>query len=67
MRSIRRWPRQRASTLLPFLLKDVAGRRELNQADGVHPNYAGERIVAENSGSALEPVLDSTARALRRA
>jgi len=47
--------------LLPFLLNDVAGKRELNQGDGVHPNYAGERIVANNLWRALKPVLDSTA------
>ena len=35
-------------TLLPFLLDRVAGRPELNQEDGVHPNVAGERIVADN-------------------
>lgn len=46
-------------TLLPFLLENVAGRRELNQADGVHPNDEGERIVAENVWRALRPVLDS--------
>ena len=45
--------------LMPFLLADVAGRRELNQADGVHPNYKGERIVAENVWKGLRPVLDS--------
>jgi acyl-CoA thioesterase-1 len=45
--------------LLPFVLNDVAGRRELNQSDGVHPNYAGERIVANNLWVALKPVLDS--------
>ncbi len=43
--------------LLPFLLQDVAGRRELNQADGIHPNYEGERIVAQNVWKALRPVL----------
>ena len=36
-------------TLLPFLLDGVAGHRELNQSDGVHPNYVGERIVREQS------------------
>ncbi len=48
--------------LMPFLLTDVAGRRELNQADGVHPNYRGERIVADNVWKALRPVLDSIHR-----
>jgi len=46
-------------TLLPFLLTDVAGHRDLNQADGVHPNYAGERIVANNLWKALLPALES--------
>ena len=44
-------------TLLPFLLLDVAGKRELNQADGIHPNYLGERIVARNVWKALRPLL----------
>jgi acyl-CoA thioesterase-1 len=43
--------------LLPFLLEGVAGRVELNQGDGVHPNDAGERIVAGNVWRGLEPLL----------
>lgn len=43
--------------LLPFLLDGVAGRPELNQADGVHPNIRGERIVAANIWKGLEPIL----------
>jgi acyl-CoA thioesterase I len=43
--------------LLPFLLDGVAGRPELNQGDGIHPNIRGERIVAENVWRGLEPVL----------
>jgi acyl-CoA thioesterase I len=46
-------------TLLPFLLADVAGHRELNQGDGVHPNYVGERIVTNNLWKALRPALES--------
>lgn len=34
--------------LAPFLLNQVAGRTELNQADGIHPNEKGHRIIAEN-------------------
>jgi len=45
--------------LMPFLLTDVAGHRDLNQADGVHPNYRGERIVAANVWKELRPILDS--------
>ena len=45
------------ATLIPFLLQDVAGSPELNQPDGIHPNYAGERIVAQNVWKALRPLL----------
>jgi acyl-CoA thioesterase-1 len=55
--------REKGVTLMPFLLAGVAGRRELNQADGIHPNYAGERIVAANLWAKLAPVLDSIQRA----
>jgi acyl-CoA thioesterase I len=36
------------ATLIPFLLQDVAGDEKLNQADGIHPNIEGHRIVADN-------------------
>lgn len=45
-------------TLMPFLLKDVAGEQKLNQADGIHPTAEGQRIVAENVWKVLKPVLD---------
>ncbi|HEY5022024.1 MAG TPA: arylesterase [Gemmatimonadaceae bacterium] len=44
-------------SLLPFLLGGVAGISRLNQADGVHPNLAGERIVADNLWKALKPIV----------
>ncbi len=59
--------KEKGVTLLPFLLTDVAGHRELNQADGVHPNYVGERIVADHVWSEIRPVLDSTAQSVPRA
>ncbi|AYF44044.1 GDSL-like protein [Halobacteriovorax sp. BALOs_7] len=34
-------------TLLPFLLKDVAGQRKLNLDDGIHPNEEGHKIIAK--------------------
>jgi acyl-CoA thioesterase-1 len=49
--------REHGVTLAPFLLDGVAGRPQLNQADGIHPNYAGERIVTENVWRGLAPVL----------
>lgn len=43
--------------LVPFLLNGVAGVAKLNQEDGLHPNLAGERIVAENVWRALKPII----------
>ncbi|MCK0145433.1 arylesterase [Arenibacter sp. F26102] len=34
--------------LIPFLLEDVAGNPELNQADGIHPTAEGQKIIANN-------------------
>jgi acyl-CoA thioesterase-1 len=55
--------RQEGLTLAPFLLEGVAGVARLNQADGVHPNDAGERRVADNVWRAIEPVLRAGASA----
>ena len=46
-------------TLLPFLLQDVAGEPELNQADGIHPTTEGQKIVASNVWKILQPALES--------
>ena len=43
---------------LPFLLEGVAGVPELNQRDGIHPNAAGARRVAEHLWPALETLLN---------
>jgi acyl-CoA thioesterase-1 len=42
---------------LQFILKDVALNVKLNQADGIHPNAAGEVIMTENIYKALKPLL----------
>jgi acyl-CoA thioesterase-1 len=44
-------------TLIPFLLEGVAAEPKLNQADGIHPNAAGHRIVADTVWEYLYPVL----------
>lgn len=46
------------AVLMPFLLGGVAGESGLNQADGIHPNGEGERIVAENVWRVVGPVLE---------
>jgi acyl-CoA thioesterase-1 len=43
--------------LLPFLLEGVAGNPALNQADGIHPNPAGHRIIADTVWRAVRPHL----------
>ncbi len=43
--------------LIPFLLKDVGGIPELNQADGIHPTIEGQKIVASNVWAVLEKLI----------
>lgn len=42
---------------LPFLLDNVATKKDLNQADGIHPNVDGEKIMTDNVYKALKPML----------
>ncbi len=44
--------------MIPFLLDGVAGESTLNLEDGVHPNEAGHRIVAENVWEVLQPLVE---------
>jgi len=43
--------------LIPFLLENVGGIDSLNQNDGIHPNAAGARILAENTWEVLGPMI----------
>jgi len=49
------------AALVPYLLDGVAGDSSLNLPDGIHPNAAGQRILAENVWRVLEPVARQTA------
>jgi acyl-CoA thioesterase-1 len=42
---------------IPFILEGVGGVDSLNQADGIHPTPAGQRILADNVWRVLEPLL----------
>src|SRR6266496_4822497 len=44
------------AALVPYLLEGVAGNPSLNSSDGIHPNAAGQKILAENVWRVLEPV-----------
>jgi acyl-CoA thioesterase I len=45
------------ATLIPYFLDGVGGNPELNQWDRLHPNAAGERVIAETVWRTLEPLL----------
>ncbi len=44
-------------TLVPFLLEGVGGVAEFNQADAIHPNTEGHKMIAENIWRSLHPLL----------
>lgn len=50
------------TALIPYLLAGVGGDPELNQPDRVHPNAAGQRVLAENVWRVLEPILVQISR-----
>lgn len=45
------------AALIPYLLAGVGGDPALNLDDLLHPNAAGQRILAENVWQVLEPVV----------
>jgi acyl-CoA thioesterase-1 len=54
--------REHDVAFLPFLLDGVAGDPALNQGDGIHPNGAGAKAVADLVWGALRPMLDAGTR-----
>ena len=44
--------------LIPFLLEDVGGVPSLNLPDGIHPNVAGQKLLARNVWAVLEEVVE---------
>lgn len=49
--------RKYKTALIPFLLEGVGGNPKLNLPDGIHPNEAGHKIVAETVYKHLVPLL----------
>jgi acyl-CoA thioesterase-1 len=45
------------AALVPFVLENVGGKTDLNQADRIHPTPAGHEIVAQNIWPVLQPLL----------
>jgi len=50
-----------AASLVPYLIEGVAGDPSLNLPDGIHPNAAGQKILAENVWRVLEPIAHEVA------
>jgi acyl-CoA thioesterase I len=44
------------AALVPYLLQRVSGNPSMNLPDGIHPNAAGQKILAETVWHVLEPV-----------
>jgi acyl-CoA thioesterase-1 len=51
------------AALIPYLLQGVGGDPELNLPDRIHPNAAGQRVLAENVWPVLERILRKTSSA----
>lgn len=54
--------REHGLILYPFFLDGVAGRRELNQNDGIHPTADGIRLIVERILPSVERFIASLAR-----
>ena len=53
-----RLAKDRNLPLIPFLLENVAMVRELNNRDGIHPNAAGNEIIARQVADAFEAIAE---------
>ncbi len=49
--------RKRNAALVPFLLEGFADRRELFQADGIHPSEQAQPRMVETAWQGLQPLL----------
>jgi acyl-CoA thioesterase-1 len=49
------------AALIPYLLEGVGGNPDLNQPDHIHPNAAGQKILADNVWRVLESIARESA------
>jgi acyl-CoA thioesterase-1 len=54
-----RLARELSVPLVPFLLEGVGGDPERNQADGIHPDVEGHKLLAKNVLPALRPIVQA--------
>jgi len=50
------------AALVPYLLEGVGGDPALNLPDRIHPNAAGQKILAENVWRVLEPIAQAVSK-----
>lgn len=53
----KRLAKEYKTPFIPFFLKGVAGRKELNLPDGIHPNAKGYEIITESILKKVESIL----------
>ncbi|CAN5579053.1 arylesterase [soil metagenome] len=51
------------AALVPYLLEGVGGDPSLNLPDRIHPNAAGQRVLAQNVWRVLEPIVQKATAA----
>ena len=49
--------REEKVPLIPFILENVGGQKQMNLADGIHPNERGHEVIAETVIKHLRPLL----------
>jgi acyl-CoA thioesterase-1 len=49
------------AAVIPYLLEGVGGKPDLNQPDHIHPNAAGQKILADNVWRVLESIVRESA------
>ena len=49
------------AALIPFFLQRVGGDPTLNQTDRIHPNAAGQRVLADTVWQVLQPIVEKVA------
>jgi acyl-CoA thioesterase-1 len=54
--------REHDVAFVPFFLAGVAGVPALNNADGIHPNADGTRLIEQTIWHTLEPMLEKKDR-----
>src|SRR6185503_5271378 len=52
-------------SFIPFLLEGVGGVAAMNQADGIHPNVAGAKVIANLLHPKLRDMVDQIANSVR--